>query len=132
MAKKKSDDSRASFIPSEVEVPTRTFIPEAPTLPPPTVVEMQGSTMGGEFEGMTLTMERTGSRDIKVSLAIPPLAPCVQTRINMPTKLSRETFASIVASLIRLAATEAEADGIAQNYNKNKEELEAKDRYGRR
>lgn len=133
MTKKKRDESRATFIPSEVEeTPTRGFIPEAPPPPPPTVVEMQSPTVGiGETGGVILKMTRTGEREIEISLTIPPLEPCVE-KLFLPLKVSRERLASITAGAIKRAAGSAETDGVIQHSRKEQEEAESKARYARR
>ncbi len=113
------NEGRESFLPPEQPEPG----------PVPVFTESQGDIRGEKSDKpISLLVETTEPRRVRIELTIPPLAACVEN-ITIPIRCSDETLASIVAAGIESAASSAKYDGITRNAEREEEERAARERY---
>ena len=120
-----SAGGRASFIPEKAPDPEPV---QASSGPPPVPKSPESPSLGE----ISIKLELVGPREVELTLTVDPLRPCSQRRSNFPMKASPEITAAVVSSMLKLAAAEAEQDGINQDHFKRQEDAEAQKRFGAR
>lgn len=111
------------------------FLPEDPEPPGPVTVkaaapEIPGLNIASDL--VTLTIERTDTRNVRLTLRIDPLRPCVQNRLLPVQPVTGEMLACFIGEMLARAGSEAATDGMNQHYRKEQEESEAKERFEKR